>query len=190
MVSLLFFFNRQHRYVPMTFATRYRQFRAFLVFATAFFGLTLSACEGPAGPPGEDGMDGVANIQVETFRVEASDFQSSSSSEVATRSMDMITQAVTSEGTVLAYTDVATSGSGWTAMPLTIPVQSTAVEYTFGYDVGEFRTIILREEGNSPVAEAFGDSRIKVVAIPPSEAAEAAKSYHSYEQAARELGLE
>jgi len=54
MVSLLFFFNRQHRYVPMTFATRYRQFRAFLVFATAFFGLTLSACEGPAGPPGEE----------------------------------------------------------------------------------------------------------------------------------------
>jgi hypothetical protein len=173
----------------MTFATR-RRFRALLVFATAFFGLTLSACEGPAGPPGEDGKDGVANIEVQVFTVEGSDFQTGSTIEVAERPMDMITEAVTNEGTVLAYTDITTAGGGWTAMPLTLPVQNTSVEYTFGYDVGEFKTIILRPDGSASVAEVFDGSRIKVVAIPPSEAAESAKSYHSYEQAARELGLE
>ena len=171
----------------------YAMTRRLPLLAVTLLALTLAACEGPAGPEGPEGPQGppgAVNVETTTFTVRESDFSTGTNSEIAERSMSILTPEVVSEGAVLAYSDFI--GEGWIAMPLSFPVNGSTVEYTFGFDSDVFRTIILRDEGSGAVAGAFSGSRVKVVAIPPSTAANAANAgaYESYEETADALNLE
>ena len=169
-----------------------------LSFALAFLALSLAACEGPAGPEGPEGPEGpqgppgAANVEVAVFNVNASDFTDSGQTETATYTASIITSDVVSGGAVLGFLDLPGGSTQWMGMPFTLPVDADlTVAVNFGYSPGEFGVFLNRPEGYSPVASAFDGASVKVVAIPPSEAANAANAgaYESYEDAADALGL-
>lgn len=155
-------------------------------------------CEGPTGPEGPEGPQGppgAANVETETFTVQESDFSSEGDNiEAAEYPTNIITSEVADEGVVLAYTDVGASGGAWLALPWTLPAdENLTVEITYVFAEGAFGLMVMRPEGYGPVAEVLDGARVKVVAIPPSEANSSSLEMlqaMSYEEVAERYELE
>jgi len=120
--------------------------------------------EGPAGVDGVDGLDGAANLSVAALTLQATDFTDSNFLESAVYSAPNLTADIVSNGIVLAYSDLGSSGAYWIALPVTVPIQSNIVVFSFGYGEGFLELDISREAG-SPVASVFEGDTIKVVTI-------------------------
>lgn len=155
-----------------------------LTLGLSIFALVLLGCEGPegpaglagpqgeaglAGPQGETGPPGATNINSITFALTEAGFTNSGSTEGFTRAMPTITSAVVSGGVVLAYTDLGSGGSAWTALPFSITTGGLTATLTFGYAVGSFSVIIVKNT-NASLASVYAGQLVRVVIIPPASA--------------------
>lgn len=132
-----------------------------LVFSLAVFG---TGCEGPVGPAGPAGT---ANVETTIIRVNDIDF----SSQRAVYNLDVVTQDVADEGVVLAYTDFRTN-EGWTPMPLSLLLTSDGdiLRFSFSYEPGQLM-LWWSATSSYPFEDLIDGWRVKVVAVPPSQAA-------------------
>lgn len=140
---------------------------------TSFFVLILSGCEGAEGPPGLVGPQGPAGpqgppvvVSVVTFTLTATGFSNSGSIEGFTRKIPEITADVVSSGAVLAYTDLGSGGSAWTALPFSLATGGLISTLTFGFSTGSFSVIIVKNT-NLSLASVYAGQLIRVVVIPP-----------------------
>lgn len=177
-----------------------------LPFLAAAFALLFVGCEGPTGPEGPAGLvglqgeqgptgsqgpPGAANVQAITFTLTEGAFDNSSSSiQIATRSMPELTAAVVSAGAVLAYTDIGTGLDVWTVLPFVlITPGGTASTLSYVYSAGLFQTLILKNTFVN-LASVYAGSRIHVVIIPPTSTSALNRVDRSDYQAVHEaLGL-
>lgn len=161
--------------------------------------ILVSACEGPegavgpqgeqgiAGPEGPEGPAGTADIESFSFTLSASGFSQGENIEEFAHSTSALTSEVTGEGIVIAYTDLGTSGQGWVAIPLVLPLSSTSVVLTQAYQQGIFSILILKNT-SEVLASIFDGFRVKVIVIPPG-AGKASIDYSNYEAVAEHYGL-
>lgn len=146
----------------------------------------IVGCDALEGPPGEDGNDGAANVEAETFTIDASAFQADGTAQSYTHSTSLITDRIVGEGMVLGYIRIDGEG-GWTALPLTIAPESETINITYQYDEAQFELLLIASN-ELPDPALFDGDRIKIVAVPPEEAGSNLAAM-SYDQMAARLNL-
>lgn len=156
--------------------------------------LLFIACEGPEGPVGPQGNQGAqgppgaANVQAVTFTLSSSGFSGDRGVEEFQRSMSALTSDIIEDGVVLAYTDLG-NNAFWYALPLTIVANGTTVSQTYAFRDGSFSFLALSDPA-SFIASTFDGHHIRVVLIPPSQAAsKTSLDYSRYLDVARYYGL-
>ncbi len=99
--------------------------------------------DGAIGPVGPSGKDGNANVKVIKFSVLPTDWQSTGTSFVYTKSgITSITQAIKDSGSVLVYLENPSQGI-WIALPYTYTYSIGGTPYSksylYAYKVGEVK---------------------------------------------------
>lgn len=103
--------------------------------------LFAPACtkEGPTGPQGATGN---ANVRSTTFTVNPGDWYAFGTSGqvgygfAAEEQVSIITGEIANTGSVLLY---VSTGSGWAALPFTVPLGSWSSSFTYQYQAGAVR---------------------------------------------------
>lgn len=159
-------------------------YRVFFLFAA--LSALLAGCDALEGPQGPPGNDGAANVEAETFAIDASQFQADGTAQSLTRNAPVITGRVAREGVVLGYIQLG-GESAWTALPFTIAPESETINITYQYEEARFELLLIASN-ELPDPTLFDGDSVKVVAIPPEEAG-AISAGLSYEQAAARWDL-
>ena len=136
--------------------------------------ILITGCEGaegpagPVGPQGEQGPPGNANVQSFTITLATADFTASGPSlEAASYTAPQLTQAVVDGGAVLAFTDIGSGADAWIALPFI----AASVNMTYVVTAGALGIFLSRPSGAPRVASLFNGFRVRVLVIPPAQAA-------------------
>ena len=109
---------------------------------TLFISFSTYSCKGekgdtgPTGPSGQSGSNGNANVTTTTFQLSSSQWTilSSGGPSASTygyfKYISQLTQHLADSG--LVNVDIQTP-TGWTSMPLTVPISAGFTSYTYSY---------------------------------------------------------